>query len=132
MPRALLSFPELVFEIDASTSKEFASELEDLRAGNVPALTIRQDSNQKQRVINIIASHVPEGDFYWKNSQQLTIALSPEAFEHLMFKLEELNDAGGISTPEFYEFQAVDEERNPIPRAKTLRTFLSSLPTPSP
>jgi len=125
MLRALLSFPELVFEIDVDGSKEFASDIEDLRKGKLLVLTIQQCSNNKQKIVNLIASNIPEGDFYSKNSQQLTIALSPEAFEHLIFKLNELSDLGGFSTPEFYEFHAVDKERRPIPKAKTLRTFLS-------
>ena len=125
MVQARLEFPELVLAVDRRRAQAFEADIKRLRDGVVAAIEV--PSWEGQCAVTLSLSGVCEGDFYSRSSRQLLLRLSSEAVEHLLYKLNEVISVGGPSTPEFGEFQAVDETGSPVLRtAKTLRVFLST------
>ena len=123
--QARLAFPELVLEVDVRSARAFGSDIEALRDGVVGAIGI--PTCEEPRAVTLLLSRVSEGDFYTRTSRHLRVLLSPEAVEHLLYKLNEITTAGGPSTPELGQFDAVDETGTPVlRRAQTLRVYLAA------
>lgn len=128
--QARLAFPELVLEVDVRSARAFGSDIEALRDGVVGAIDI--PTCEEQCTVTLLLSGVREGDFYTRSSRRsrhLRVLLSPEAVESLLYKLNEITTAGGPSTPEFGEFDEVNEmkiERPVLRKARTLSVYLSA------
>jgi len=122
MMKADLKFPELTLKIESSCLKQLVNCVENLRSGECSSIIAEQNHGSAD-VVELVAGADSETDLYTRRGGRLTLILSPEAIELLLFKLREFESFGSTSTPEFQDFYPASKSTNR--RHKTLRVFLA-------